>query len=601
MSKPEDIRNFSIIAHIDHGKSTLADRLLELTHTIAQRKMKDQVLDQMDLEREHGVTIKAQAVRINYQSQDGVSYVLNLIDTPGHVDFTYEVSRSLAACEGALLVVDAAQGVEAQTVANALLCFESDLKIVLVINKIDLPSADPERAKHEIEQALSIDVGDALLVSAKTGEGVENILEAIVKQIPPPRGNVDTPLKALIFDSVFNPYRGVIVYVKVVDGSITPGEKVKMMASGKVAEVEEVGVFVPDMKPVSKLSVGEVGYIIAGIKNIGETKVGDTVTLAQSPAANPLSGYKEPKSVVFAGIYPVDGGQYEALRDALEKLKLNDASLHYLPETSHALGFGFRCGFLGMFHMEIVKERLEREYDLELLITTPGVAYEINKTDGTEVIAKSPYEFPPAGEISEVEEPYVKVVILTPASYIGAVFELCQERRGEHKEMKYLSEERVEVEYLFPLTEILTDFYNQLKSKTRGYGSLDYEHVGYRAADLVKLDVLLAGKPVDALSLVVHQEKVYQRGRALVKKLKEVIPRQLFEVPIQAAIGKKIIARETIKPLRKDVTAKLYGGDVTRKRKLLEKQKAGKKRMKKLGQVEVPPEAFLKILETKDN
>lgn len=601
MNDPRLVRNFSIIAHIDHGKSTLADRLLETTHTISKRKMKEQVLDQMDLEREHGVTIKAQAVRIDYHAKDGKDYILNLIDTPGHVDFSYEVSRSLAACEGALLVVDAAQGVEAQTVANTDLCIANALEIVPVINKIDLPSAQPDRVKHEIEQALAIDAQNAILISAKTGEGIEDILEAIIERVPPPQGRVDAPLKALIFDSVFNSYRGVITYVRVVDGSIATGDKIKMMASGKVAEVEEVGVFVPDMKPVSELSTGEVGYIISGIKDIEETKVGDTVTTAKDSAEKALSGYQEPKSVVFAGIYPVDGGEYESLRDALEKLSLNDASLHYTPETSHALGFGFRCGFLGMFHMEIIKERLEREYDLELLITTPVVAYQITKTDGTELEAKSPYEFPPAGEIKEVREPYIKAFILTPSDYIGAVFELCEERRGEHKEMQYLSEQRVEIEYHFPLTEILMDFYNQLKSKTRGYGSLDYEHIGYQPSDLVKLDILLAGNPVDALSIIVHKDKAYARGRALVKKLKEVIPRQLFEVPVQASLGKKVIARETIRPLRKDVTAKLYGGDVTRKRKLLEKQKAGKKKMKKLGQVEVPPEAFLKILEAEES
>ncbi|MDI6688893.1 MAG: translation elongation factor 4 [Actinomycetota bacterium] len=592
------IRNFSIIAHINHGKSTLADRLLELTHTIQEQEMVEQVLDRMDLERERGVTIKAKAVRLLYTAEDGKEYILNLIDTPGHVDFTYEVSRSLAACEGALLVVDAVQGVEAQTVANTLLALENNLVIIPVINKIDLPNANPQRVKREIKEALGIDVGDALLVSAKTGLGVPQILEAIARKIPPPSGDPDAPLRALIFDSLFNFYRGVIVFIRVVDGIIKPGMRIKMMATSKIGEVEEVGIFRPDMQPTSELSVGEVGYVIAGIKDPKYTKVGDTITCVDNPAWEPLSGYKEVKPMVFCGLYPVEG-DYESLKDALEKLRLSDPSFVYHPETSHALGFGFRSGFLGLFHMEIVKERLEREYDLELLATTPSVAYRVTKKNGEVLNLRNPANFPPLAEIAKIEEPFVSAVILTPPEHLGAIMELCQEKRGEFKNMQYLSQSRVEVHYHLPLSEILLDFFDQLKSRTRGYASFDYEHVGFRESPLVKLDLLIAGQPVDALSRIIHKTKAYACGREQVKRLREIIPRQLFEVPIQAAIGNKIIARETIKARRKDVIAKCYGGDVTRKRKLLEKQKAGKKRMKRVGRVEVPPEAFLSILKLK--
>ncbi len=589
------IRNFSIIAHINHGKSTLADRLLELTHTIQEQEMVEQVLDRMDLERERGVTIKAKAVRLLHTAENGKNYILNLIDTPGHVDFTYEVSRSLAACEGALLVVDAVQGVEAQTVANTLLALENNLVIIPVINKIDLPNADPQRVKKEIKEALGIDVGDALLVSAKTGLGVPQILEAIVRKIPPPSGDPDAPLRALIFDSLFNFYRGVIVFIRVVEGVIKPGMRIKMMATSKIGEVEEVGIFRPDMQPTSELSVGEVGYVIAGIKDPKYTKVGDTITGIDNPAREPLSGYKEVKPMVFCGLYPVEG-DYESLKDALEKLRLNDPSFVYQPETSHTLGFGFRSGFLGLFHMEIVKERLEREYDLELLATTPSVAYRVTKKNGEVLNLRNPANFPPMGEIAKVEEPFVFAVILAPPEHLGAIMELCQEKRGEFKNMQYLSQSRVEVHYHLPLSEILLDFFDQLKSRTRGYASFDYEHVGFCESPLVKLDLLIAGQPVDALSCIIHKTKAYAHGREQVKRLREIIPRQLFEVSIQAAIGSKIIARDTIKARRKDVIAKCYGGDVTRKRKLLEKQKVGKRRMKRVGKVEVPPEAFLSIL-----
>ncbi|MDI6716260.1 MAG: translation elongation factor 4 [Actinomycetota bacterium] len=594
------IRNFSIIAHIDHGKSTLADRLLEATHTITEREMVDQVLDSMDLERERGITIKARAVRINYRARDGQDYILNLIDTPGHVDFTYEVSRSLAACEGALLVVDAAQGVEAQTLANAFLALENNLEIIPVINKIDLPSADPARVAREIEESLAIDASNALLVSAKTGEGTEEVLEAIVKQIPEPKGNKEASLKALIFDSLYDPYRGVIVYIRVVDGSIKKGQKIRMMATGRVAEVEEVGVLRPDMQEVDELSAGEVGYVIAGIKEVRDSKVGDTITDAKDGAAEPLPGYREAKPMVFCGLYPVDGNQYEDLRDALSKLQLNDPALVYEPETSSALGFGFRCGFLGLLHMEIIKERLEREYDLELVATSPSVAYRVTKTNGEQVIIRNPSEMPQPHIIEVMEEPFVSAVILLPSEYVGTIMELCQDRRGIFKNMQYLSENRVELQYEIPLAEILFDFFNQLKSRTRGYASLDYEHSGYKVTELVKLDILLAGNPVDAFSCIVPKDKAYRIGRDLVAKLREIIPRQMFEVVIQAAIGSKIIARESIKAKRKDVLAKCYGGDVTRKRKLLERQKEGKRRMKQIGRVEVPQEAFMQVLQVEE-
>ncbi len=594
------IRNFSIIAHIDHGKSTLADRILELTHTVDERQMREQVLDRMDLERERGITIKAQAVRILYKALDGEEYVLNLIDTPGHVDFSYEVSRSLAACEGALLVVDAVQGVEAQTVANAHLAMENDLCLIPVINKIDLASADPTRVKHELAE-LGIEVDNTILVSAKTGENVRDVLEAIVHFVPSPEGSSQMPLKALIFDSVFDPYRGAVVFTRIFEGMITSRQKIEMMATSWVSEVEEVGVFKPDMAPVDKLEAGDVGYVMAGIKEIKNAKVGDTITDAKNPASAPLSGYREAKPMVFAGLYPIDGGEYENLREALDKLKLNDPALLYVPETSHALGFGFRCGFLGLLHMEIVRERLEREYALELLTTAPSVAYKVATSSGDTINLNNPSDFPPQQEIEKIEEPFVSVIILVPPDYIGQVFELCQERRGAFKNMEYLSEGRVEISYDLPLSEILLDFFDQLKSRTKGYASLDYEHIGYMQSDLVKLDVMIGGQVVDALSCVVYKEKAYRRGRALVNKLREIIPRQLFEVPVQAAIGSKIIARETVKAKKKDVLAKCYGGDITRKRKLLERQKAGKKRMKQIGKVEVPQEAFIAFLRVEES
>jgi len=590
------IRNFSIVAHIDHGKSTLADRLLEVTHTISKREMKEQVLDRLDLERERGITIKAQAVRILYKAKDGEEYILNLIDTPGHVDFTYEVSRSLAACDGALLVVDASQGVEAQTIANACLALDNDLEIVPVINKIDLPSAEPERVKHEIEESLGIDASNSVLVSAKTGEGIDEVLESIVHKIPPPKGNLEAPLKALIFDSVYDSYRGTIIFIRVFDGKIIPGMKIKMMATGKAVEVEDVGVFRPNMMSVSELSVGEVGYVIAGIKDVKETKVGDTITEEKRETDKSLPGYREVKPMVFCGLYPIDGGEYGALRDALDKLRLNDPSFVYEPETSKALGFGFRCGFLGLLHMEIIKERLEREYKLDLLATAPNVVYKVTKVGKESQFISNPADFPSSGEVEKIEEPYVSILILIPPEFVGGIMDLCQDRRGEFKNMQYLSKNRVQLHYHLPLSEMMFDFYGSLKSRTRGYGSMDYEYIGYRESDLVKLNILLAGELVDALSFIVHKDEAYGRGRELVKKLREIIPRQFFDVPIQAAIESKIIARETVKAKRKDVLAKCYGGDITRKRKLLEKQKAGKKKMKSIGQVEVPREAFLSIL-----
>ena len=596
MTDPGLIRNFSIIAHIDHGKSTLADRVLELTHTVSEREMVDQVLDSMDLERERGITIKAQAVRVFYKASDGETYTLNLIDTPGHVDFTYEVSRSLAACEGVLLLVDAAQGVEAQTVANAMLAMNAGLEIIPIINKVDLPQAEPERVRHEIEEAVAVPAGDAVLTSGKTGEGVEAVLEAIVTRIPPPVGDAKAPLKALIFDSYFDTYRGVVAFVRVVDGSVSKNAKVRMMATDVVTEVEEVGVLSPARAPQAELGVGEVGYVIVGLKDPAQVKVGDTITLAKNSAEEPLPGYREAKPMVFTGLYPIDGDQYPELRDALDKLKLNDPSLAYDPETSHALGFGFRCGFLGLLHMEIVKERLEREFDLELLATAPSVEYHVVKTDGETVTVHSPQDMPEPGSIHEVREPYLNATILVPPDYVGAIMDLCEGRRADFGDMQYLSENTVEMHYEIPLSEIILDFYDQLKSRTRGYASLDYEYTDYRPSDLVKLDILLGGKPVDALSFIVHKDKAYPRGRVLTEKLREIIPRQMYDVPIQAAIGSRIVARETVKAKRKDVLAKCYGGDVTRKRKLLEKQKAGKKRMKAVGTVEVPQEAFMAIL-----
>jgi len=593
----EEIRNFSIIAHIDHGKSTLADRILELTHTVDPLKMRAQMLDSMDLERERGITIKAQAVRVLYAARDGKTYKLHLIDTPGHVDFNYEVSRSLAACEGALLVIDAAQGVEAQTVANTYLAVESGLELVPVMNKIDLPSAEPERVAHEIGELIGEQPEGILRISAKTGEGVEDILEALVRHVPPPQGDPAAPPRALIFDSVFDQYRGVIAYVRVVDGTFRRGEAIRAMQAGTRADIDDIGFRSPDMVKTETLEAGEVGYIITGIKNVAKLRVGDTLTTEARPATDALPGYKEARPVVFCGLYPVDTDQYADLRDALEKLSLNDASLSYDPETSQALGFGFRCGFLGLLHMDIVRERLEREYDLDLLATTPNVEYHVRMSSDEMLEVHSPADMPDPNYIAAVEEPYIRASIITPPDYIGNIMELCQARRGTHIDMHYLSEQRVQMRYDLPLAEIVLDFYDQLKSRSRGYASLDYELIGYRESDLVKLDIMLAGDIVDALSLVVHRDKAYYSGKALVERLQEKIPRQLYEVAIQAAIGSRIIARETVKPVRKDVIAKCYGGDVTRKRKLLEKQKAGKKRMKQVGQIEVPQEAFLAVLE----
>jgi GTP-binding protein LepA len=583
------IRNFSIIAHIDHGKSTLADRILELTQTLSDREMRAQVLDSMELERERGITIKAQAVRVSWQGHE-----LNLIDTPGHVDFTYEVSRSLQACEGALLLVDAAQGIQAQTLANAYLAIENELEIVPVVNKIDLPQANPEQAAAELADLVGCDVGDVLLISAKTGVGVEAVLDAIVERIPPPSGEVDGPPRALVFDSAYDQYRGVVAFVRVVDGSFRPRERVRTMAYVTSFEVEELGFFSPEREPSARLAAGEVGYVITGLKDVGRLRVGDTLTSEARPAAEPLPGYKDVKPMVFSGLFPSDSDDYPALRDALAKLKINDASLSYEPETSQALGFGFRCGFLGLLHLDIVRERLEREFDLDLLVTAPSVAYRVATKSGAEVEVHNPAEMP--RDVLSVEEPLIRASIILPKEYVGTVMELNQERRGEFHHMEYLSEDRVHLVYDLPLAEVVFDFYDQLKSRTRGYASFDYDLVGFRPGELVRVDILLAGDPVDALSLIVHRDKAYARGKALVDRLREEIPRQLFDVPVQAAIGSRVIARETIKARRKDVLAKCYGGDITRKRKLLERQKEGKKRMRQLGSVEVPQEAFLAVL-----
>ncbi len=593
----DKIRNFCIIAHIDHGKSTLADRLLEVTGVVAERDMEEQILDNMELERERGITIKARAVRVSYKAKDGEDYVLNLIDTPGHVDFNYEVSRSLAACEGAILVVDAAQGIEAQTLANTYLAIDHNLEVVPVINKIDLPSARPDYVKNEIEEVIGIPADEAPLISAKMGLNIEDVLEAVVKNIPAPKGNIDEPLQALIFDSYYDSYKGVIVYCRIFNGSLKPGQKIKMMANGKVFDVVEVGHLNPNgMSPATELKTGEVGYIAASMKSVADTQVGDTVTNADRPCTEPLPGYKKVNSMVFCGIYPADGARYDDLREALGRLQLNDASLSYEPETSVALGFGFRCGFLGLLHMEIIQERLEREFNLDLVTTAPSVIYNVYKTNGEKIEVANPTNLPPMSEIANMEEPFVSANIMSPTDYVGNIMELCQERRGIFIDMKYLDDTRVSIHYELPLNEIIYDFFDVLKSRTKGYASFDYELCGYKTAPLVKLDMLLNGEMVDALSLIVHQDRAYDRGRKIAEKLKASIPRQLFEIPIQAAIGNKIIARETVKAMRKDVLAKCYGGDITRKKKLLEKQKEGKKRMRQVGSVEVPQEAFMSVL-----
>lgn len=592
----QHIRNFSIIAHIDHGKSTLADRLIEYTGTLTKREMEEQILDSMDLERERGITIKAQAVRSIYTARDGQEYMLNFIDTPGHVDFTYEVSRALAACEGALLVIDATQGIEAQTLANVYLALDNDLEIIPVINKIDLPSADPERVKHEIEDVIGIDASEAVLTSAKTGIGIEDVLEAIVAKIPAPEGDAQKPLKALVFDSKFDAYKGVMLYFRVIDGRVRKGMKIRMMATGAEFEVTEVGVFKPNPVIVDELDAGQVGFLAAAIKNVKDARVGDTITDASNPADEALPGYRKATPMVYCGLYPVENSDYDNLRDALEKLQLNDASLVFEPETSVALGFGFRCGFLGLLHMDVIKERLEREYNLALITTAPNVIYEVFRTNGDVELVDNPSNFPDPTVIDHVEEPYVNATIIVPKDYVGAVMELSQEKRGEYENMTYLDETRVMIHYALPLSEIIFDYFDRLKSATRGYASLDYELAGYRASDLVKVDILLNGDPVDALSAIVHREKATVRGRQLVEKLRSLIPRQMFEIPVQAAIGNKIIARENVRALRKDVLAKCYGGDISRKRKLLEKQKEGKKRMKQVGSVELPQEAFMAIL-----
>lgn len=594
------IRNFCIIAHIDHGKSTIADRLIEYTGTLQKREMEAQVLDSMDLERERGITIKAQSVRILYKAQDGEEYILNLIDTPGHVDFSYEVSRSLAACEGALLVVDAAQGVEAQTLANVYLALEHDLEIIPVINKIDLPSADPDRVKHEIEDIIGLDASEAVLCSAKSGIGIPDILEAIVNKMPAPPDKSDEPTRALIFDSRFDAYKGAIAYVRVKEGTIKAKDTIRMMHDNKDFDVTELGIFTPNLVPVQELQCGSVGCIAASIKNVADCHVGDTVTLANNPAPEPLPGYRKAVSMVYCGLYPTESKDYENLRDALEKLQLNDAALEYEAETSLALGFGFRCGFLGLLHMDVIQERLEREYNLTLITTAPSVNYKVYKTNGEMLEVDNPAKLPPPTEIDYIEEPYVKATTIVPKDFVGTIMELSQDKRGEYQSMEYLDETRVSVVYHLPLSEIIYDYFDKLKSATKGYASLDYELIGYKQSPMVKMDILLNGEPVDALSIIVHKDRAATRGRALAEKLKELIPRQMFEIPIQAAVGTKIVARETVKAWRKDVLAKCYGGDISRKRKLLEKQKAGKKRMKAVGSVEIPQEAFMAILKVED-
>ena len=600
IERQKRIRNFSIIAHIDHGKSTLADRILQMTHTVADRDMQAQLLDSMDLERERGITIKLNAIELNYTAKDGETYTLHLIDTPGHVDFTYEVSRSLAACEGAILVVDAAQGIEAQTLANVYLALDNDLEIIPVINKIDLPAADPERVRAEIEDVIGIDASEAVLASAKAGIGIEDILEQIVEKVPAPIGDTDSPLKALIFDSAYDAYRGVVLNIRVMEGMIKPGDTMKLMSNGKTFEVSEVGIFSP--KPIKRdfLMVGDVGYVTANIKTIQDTRVGDTITLADNPAAESLEGYRKLNPMVYCGMYPIDSSRYGDLRDALDKLQLNDAALQFEAETSQALGFGYRCGFLGLLHMDVIQERLEREFNLDLITTAPSVIYHANLTDGTQKTVANPAEMPEPSVIESIEEPYVKATIMVPNDYVGAVMEISQRKRGDFLTMDYLDDNRVNVVYEIPLSEIVYDFFDKLKSSTKGYASLDYEMIGYKKSNLSKMDILLNGEKVDALGFIVHKDFAFNRGKAIVDQLKTIIPRQQFEIPVQAAIGQKIVARSNIKALRKDVTAKLYGGDVTRRQKLLKKQKAGKKRMKHVGSVEVPQEAFMSVLKMDD-
>ncbi|OKL38161.1 translation elongation factor 4 [Domibacillus mangrovi] len=600
LERQERIRNFSIIAHIDHGKSTLADRILEKTNALTAREMKSQLLDSMDLERERGITIKLNAVELTYTAKNGIEYIFHLIDTPGHVDFTYEVSRSLAACEGAILVVDAAQGIEAQTLANVYLALDNNLEIMTVINKIDLPAAEPERVRQEVEDVIGLDASDAVLASAKAGIGIEEILEQVVEKVPAPTGDPNAPLTALIFDSLYDPYRGVIAYIRVVNGTIKVGDKIKMMATGKEFDVTEIGVFTPKTTPRDELTVGDVGYLAAAIKNVGDTQVGDTITSAKNGASEALAGYRKLNPMVYCGLYPIDASKYNDLRDALEKLELNDSALQYEPETSQALGFGFRCGFLGLLHMEIIQERIEREFKIDLITTAPSVIYQVTMTDGEELRIDNPSDMPDPQKIAHVEEPYVKSSIMVPNDFVGTVMELAQGKRGIFIDMQYLDTNRVSVIYEMPLSEIVYDFFDQLKSSTKGYASFDYELIGYKQSKLVKMDILLNTETVDALSFIVHRDFAYERGKIIVEKLKELIPRQQFEVPIQAAIGNKIVARSTIKAMRKNVLAKCYGGDISRKRKLLEKQKEGKKRMKQVGSVEVPQEAFMAVLKMDD-